>query len=104
MNILFENSEVEKLLFSYEKPTLAKINKQLYVLSQFAQDLGMPYSRRIQKNLYELRIRGQQEVRIFYCFYQGRIFLLHGFIKKSQKIPSREIDTASSRIKRLTGI
>ncbi len=85
MRVLFENSEVEKLLFSCEKPTIAKINKQLYVLSQFAQYLGMPYSRRIQKNLYELRIRGRQEVRIFYCFYKGCAFVLHSFIKKSQK-------------------
>lgn len=104
MKVLFENLDVKKLIFSCQTSTHAKIDKQLDTLAQFAQNLGMPYSKRIQKNLYELRIRGQPEVRIFYCFYQGHIFLLHGFIKKSQKTPAREIETALSRIRRLTGL
>ena len=54
----------------------------------------MPYSRQIQTNLYELGISGKQEIRVFYCFHNNQIYLLHAFIKKTQKTPHREIDTA----------
>ncbi len=36
--------------------------------------------------LIELRVRGKQEVRVFYAFTVGkRIYLLHAFIKKTKK-------------------
>ena len=34
-----------------------------------------------------------------FCVEQGRMVLLHGFIKKTQKTPAREIDMAVSRMK-----
>jgi len=40
-------------------------------------------------------------VRILFTFYKNEAILLHGFIKKSQKIPSREIKTALKKIDRL---
>jgi len=62
----------------------------------------MPYSKQILRKLYELRIRGQQEVRIFYCFHQGQAVILHSFIKKTQKTPRKEIKIALNRIYVLT--
>ena len=61
----------------------------------------MPYSKRITANLYELRIRGQQEVRIFYTINNGTAFLLHGFIKKTNKTTKREIETALNKLNNL---
>ena len=48
--------------------------------------------------MYELRIRGKQEVRIFYTFNRGEIILLHCFLKKSQQIPSKEIKIALQKL------
>lgn len=62
----------------------------------------MPYSKKLLSNLYELRVRGQQEVRIFYCFHQDQAIIVHAFIKKSQKTPTKEIETALKRIEQLT--
>lgn len=64
----------------------------------------MPYSKQILTNLFELRIRGQQETRIFYCFHQSRAVVVHIFIKKSQKTPKKEIETALARISVLTSV
>lgn len=45
------------------------------------------------KNLFELRIKGKNKnIRIFYCFRKDRIIILqHGFVKKSKKIPLKEL-------------
>ncbi|MHA1658559.1 MAG: type II toxin-antitoxin system RelE/ParE family toxin [Promethearchaeota archaeon] len=51
--------------------------------------------------LFELRIRGKQEVRIFYTFHKSQIILFHGFVKKSQKIPKKEIRVAFQKLKQL---
>ena len=73
------------------------------MLEIFGEKIGLPYSKHISHNLYELRVRGKQEVRIFYCFYNQGAVLVHVFVKKSQKTPQQEINTAISRIKVLTG-
>jgi len=68
------------------------------VLSQKGYEVRMPYSKQLDNNLYELRIRGKREIRIFYCFKVNKIVLLHGFVKKTQKTPDKEINTATSRL------
>ena len=70
----------------------------------FGNKLGMPYSKQILHNLYELRVRGSQEVRIFYCYHQNQAVVVHFFVKKSQKTPQKEIKTALARISILTNI
>ncbi len=44
--------------------------------------------------------KGQEGIaRVFYCTVVGkRIVMLHGFIKKSQKTPAKELKVARSRL------
>jgi len=102
MKVSFFNSKIEDYLLSLEKTTYSKVLKHIELLETFGHKLTMPYSKQISRNLYELRIRGQQEVRIFYCFYNKQIYVVHAFIKKSQKTPRNEIKTAQKRISLLT--
>lgn len=45
--------------------------------------------------LYALRVRGANDVRVFYVFAPARrVILLHAFKKKSERIPKRELDAA----------
>ena len=46
--------------------------------------------------LYEIRVKAGSDIyRIFCCFHVGRIVILfHGFQKKSQKTPKKEITKA----------
>lgn len=39
--------------------------------------------------------------RVFFCVHDDRMVLLHGFIKKSQKTPAKELDIAEKRMKGL---
>lgn len=102
MIVIFFNPQVKDNLFSLEKPSSTKSAKQIRLLETFGNRLGMPYSKQISRNLFELRVRGKQEIRIFYCFHQNQAVILHFFIKKSQKTPRKEIEIALSRIAILT--
>lgn len=94
---IFDNS-LEKFIETKEKPTIAKILRAIDLLEQFGRNLQMPHSKKIKKNLFELRIHGQQEIRIFYTFHRQQIILLHGFVKKSQKAPQKEIKIALQKM------
>jgi len=102
MKVSFFNPKIEDYLLSLEKATYSKTLKHIELLEIFGHKLTMPYSKRISHNLYELRIPGQQKVRIFYCFHNNQIYIVHAFIKKSQKTPRKEIKTAQKRITLLT--
>jgi phage-related protein len=65
--------------------------------------LGMPLSRPmtiIAPGVHELRIRGERAtVRIFYYLRRSdAIIVFHGFQKKSQRTPFREINLARQRL------
>lgn len=62
-----------------------------------------PLSKYLEPGLWELRIKaGTDILRIIYTFKKGRlIILLHSFVKKDQKTPSRELETARNRLKEL---
>jgi phage-related protein len=74
------------------------------LLEKFNFKLDLPHSKKISNRLFEIRIRGKQEIRIFYTFQKSEIILLHGFIKKSQKIPKKEINIAIQKLKQFDKI
>jgi phage-related protein len=102
MEIRILNESLEKFIYNLEKPTIAKTLRVINLLEEFGGKLVMPHSKRITGNLLELRISGKQEVRIFYTFCEDKIILLHGFVKKIQKTPEKEIQKALGKLKRLT--
>jgi phage-related protein len=67
--------------------------------------LGLPHSKALGGGIYELRIRGKEELRFFYCFTKQRtIYLLHAFKKQTQQTPHKDFDLARARMKELTNI
>ncbi|MBU0999109.1 type II toxin-antitoxin system RelE/ParE family toxin [Patescibacteria group bacterium] len=52
-------------------------------------------------SFYRLRIVSNFSIRIFYTFQDDTIWVLHAFIKKSQKIPQKELEVAINRLKYL---
>lgn len=66
-------------------------------------NLGEPHSKAFGNGLFELRLKGAEGIaRVFYCTQIGRrIVMLHSFIKKSNKTPKRELETAESRLKEI---
>lgn len=102
MKTYFINPKLREYIYSFDKPTISKFTRLTDLLEEYGEKLGMPYSKKIQTNLYELRIRGQQEIRVFYCFHQNKIVFVHAIIKKSRKTPLQDIKTSLARIKLLT--
>lgn len=81
---------------------IAKITHLIDLLEIHGSLLGMPHAKKLEADLYELRIRGKEETRIIYGFKQKTIYLLHGFKKQKQKTPQKEIETARQRYLSLT--
>lgn len=101
MEIRIFDSELEKFIQSLEKPTIAKVLRTIDLLEIFGLRLGMPHTKKVAERLFELRIRGYQEVRIFYTFHKKSIILLSGFLKKSEKTPQKEIGRSLRKLKGL---
>ena len=97
MKIYFAHPDTEVFIASLEKITIAKVLRTVDLLEKFNYKLGPPHTKKITKDIFELRIRGQQEVRLFYTFSHGTIIILRGFIKKTQQIPSKELNLAIKR-------
>jgi len=66
---------------------------------EFGWPIGMPTCRAMGDGLYEIRTRlfDKKIARVFFCFYDNKLILLHGFIKKAQKTPKPELDIAKKR-------
>lgn len=65
---------------------------------QFGWPLGMPLVRPMGGGLFEIRSPLRNTVaRILFATREGTMVLLHGFIKKSQKTPQKELELARRR-------
>lgn len=91
---------VFEFLKSLSEKHQAKAIWEIDLLEKFGVNLTEPYVKAIEgeryKGLWELRIQqGNNISRIFYFLTIGNTFvLLHGFLKKTQKTPKRELNTA----------
>ena len=70
---------------------------------EFGWPVGMPVCRALGDGIYEVRTNlAQNRIArvLFYIDKKGRMVLLHGFIKKTQKIPKEDLDLARSNRKK----
>lgn len=86
-----------KFLDSLDIKMRAKCLRLLALLEHNGNDLKEPYSKAIGNGLYELRVKQGNNITRFLYFYstEHRIIVTNGFVKKSQKIPKREITLAN---------
>ena len=99
MEIKFFHRSIQQFIESLEQSTFAHVLQKIQLLEEFGHAVGMPHSKKIGKRLFELRIRGVQEVRLIYIFHDGLAFILHAFVKKTDRIPLKEIKLARKRQK-----
>jgi phage-related protein len=81
----------------------AKVLRIVEMLVLFGpHNVREPYVKHVEghRKLFEIRARGKDGIaRVFYCTISGqKIVLLHGFSKKTDKTPKREIDIAVKRM------
>lgn len=74
----------------------AKIQDYINILSEHGTKIGEPYIKHIDGEIWELR---PLRDRIFFvAWVDGSFVLLHHFMKKTQKTPSKEIEKAKREL------
>lgn len=99
--VKFLNDDTFNFLKSLDDDLAAKVFGLLEILDELGVHLGPPKLKKINKEIYELRIIGKISIRILCSFSRGEVYILHAFIKKSQKIPKKELEKAIHRLRYL---
>ena len=91
---------VERLIERLPAKLQARVLRSIDLLSEHGIGLTAPLAEKVTGGrFWELRIQQAGDiVRMFYFAAAGRRMVrLHGFVKKSQRAPRREIETARRR-------
>ena len=105
--ILYRNPSgdypVQEFINSLEIKAQSKVKDSIKLLQVFGICLGLPHVKKLTgTQLWELRILGSDSIRILYVAVTEKTFvLLHGFKKKKDKTPPKEIKTALDRLAEL---
>ncbi len=97
------DERLEEWLETIPADIKAKVLRIVEMLVIFGpHNVREPYVKHLegQRKLFEIRAKGKDGIaRVFYCTISGqKIILLHGFVKKSDKTPKKEIDIAVKRM------
>ena len=90
---------VEEFIDSLDVKMRAKMVGLLELLEEKGNQLREPSSKPIDDGIFEIRCKvGNNITRVLYFFYyEGKIILTNGFVKKTQKTPPEEIKLAKER-------
>lgn len=97
--ILYYSDEVQETIGDWPVGIRAYYVRITERICAFGPNLGMPFTDSLGQGLFEIRARGKEGIaHAFFCMLvERRILILHAYIKKSQKIPARELEVARKR-------
>ncbi len=97
------NEPVREWLLALSQEEKKTIGEDIKTV-QFGWPIGMPVSRKVSKDLWEVRSSLKNKIsRVIFTVEESIIVLLHGFIKKTQKLPQKDLDIAKNRLANLRG-
>ena len=93
---IFDCATGQVLINNLPMKIRVKAFASLKILSEYGNNLREPYSKYIDKGIFELRIKFSTDItRIFYFFIKdNKIILTNGYIKKQNKLDSNEFSKA----------
>jgi phage-related protein len=99
--INYYSEEVEEQILALPDTLAARYVVLTRRMTVVGANLGPPHTDSFGDGLFELRLKGAEGIaRVFFCTLIGRrVMMLHSFIKKTQKTPTREIEVARKRMK-----
>ena len=87
-----------KLRTSDEKKAIGEDIKAV----EYTWPVGYPQVVKLDKDLWEVRTNLPNGIsRVFFTIWEGYMVLLHSIIKKTQKTPQQDLDTAKKRRNRV---
>ncbi len=99
--LTYYNESVYTAVSSLPTKLKARYLRMVDMMLNYGPDLGMPHTRSLGEGLLELRIKAKEGIaRVFYCTVMNhKMVVLHSIVKKTQKIPNRELELAKVRLK-----
>ncbi|CAM3703446.1 hypothetical protein VA7868_01473 [Vibrio aerogenes CECT 7868] len=95
---------VEETILGMPPKLQARIIRLLELIEQYGAHLGEPHTKAMGNGLFEIRAKAREGIgRVLFCYLRGtNIIVLHTFVKKSQKVPKKEIQLAYQRMREVT--
>ncbi len=99
--ISYYNEALQQEIFELPKTLVTRYVMLTQRMIAIGPNLGEPHTKAFGNSMFELRLKGAEGIaRVFYCTLVGkRIVMLHSFVKKSERTPLRERETAEARLK-----
>ena len=89
---------VRDWLKSLSKNDKKKIGEDIKTV-QYGWPVGMPVVKNVEKGLWEIRSSIKRgEARVLVAVKDNKVILLHGFLKKTQKISAKDLEIARRRL------
>ena len=99
--ITFYSEKVEQQTLALPPGILADLLRTFELIDEFGPGIGRPHTAPLKNGLFEIRAKGREGVaRSVCCTAKGReIVVLMTVIKKTNRIPKRQMETAMRRMK-----
>jgi phage-related protein len=101
-SVQFLDEEVQATLFALPRDIRAAFERIVGLIqSHGLEQVREPYVKHLEGPLWEMRLKGKDGIaRAAYVTATGhRVVVVHVFVKKTQKTPRREVETALRRAK-----
>lgn len=99
--ITFYSTRVEQETLALPPSILASFLRTAELIEEFGPDLGRPHTAPLGQGLFEIRAKGREGIaRSVFCTVKDQeIVVLITIMKKGNRIPKRQMDTARKRMK-----
>ena len=93
-----ESEPVRQWLQKLNKADKRRIGTDIEKI-RFRWPVGMPLVRKLETNVWEARsnLSGRRVARVLFTVRESEMVLLHGFIKKTQRTPQKDLRLARER-------
>lgn len=101
--ISYYDEELQKDILAMPSGFLARFLRYADRMEAYGPDIGMPHTKAMGQGLFELRLKAVEGIaRVFYCTVADKqIVVLSHFVKKTDKTPRKELETARRRLKEI---
>ena len=93
------NNPFSEFLDSLDYKQQTKILRLIFQIKEYGLISILPHTKKLSGTpFWEIRILGKDNLRVIYIIQlKDEVIILHGFVKKSQKTSSKEINIAFKR-------